>query len=44
MRVVWPGGAQRLATADDIDPGSLAVGEQRVFWTRGGVPESAPLP
>jgi hypothetical protein len=38
-------GAGTLDPGPDVDPGSLALtaSGKRVYWTRGGVPQSAPL-
>ena len=32
-----------LATGEDIDPGSLALAGKTLYWTKAGMPASAPL-
>jgi hypothetical protein len=38
------GDPQRLDAGPDVELGSVAISENFVYWTRGGVPRSAPLP
>ena len=44
VRVTGTTGEHVLATGDDLDQGSLTVGGDRAYWTRGVVTESGGIP
>jgi hypothetical protein len=43
VHIVNRSGTQLLAAGSEIDPSSLALGGNIVYWTQGGKPYSAPL-